>query len=178
MEKLILIALGALLLVFIIWEFNKFIELKNKLKQSKSTIDVYLNQRFDLIPNLTECVKGYMKHESETLAKMSITRIQYSKDSDLKKGAVLNNEFNRIMAIGEDYPELKANEHFLFLQQNLVKIENQLQAARRVYNGDVTLYNTAISTFPAIIIAKLFGFKEVDLFVIEEYKRENQKLDL
>ena len=178
MGELLLIAIGAVLFVFIIWEFNKFVELKNKIKQSKSTIDVYLNQRFDLIPNLTECVKGYMNHEYETLAKMSIMRIKYSKQPELKIGAEINNQFNRIMLVGENYPELKANKHFLYLQQSLVKMESQLQAARRVYNGDVTLYNTAISTFPAIIIAKLFGFKEEELFVIEEYKKDNIDVEL
>ncbi len=178
MGNLIWVAVGAFLVSFIIFEFNKLVEMRNKIKQSRSTIDVYLNQRFDLIPNLIECVKGYMKHESETLAQISIMRVRYSKESDLKQGAELNKEFNRIMAIGEGYPDLKANEQFLSLQKTLVKMESQLQAARRVYNGDVTLYNTASASFPTIIIAKLFGFKEEELFEIEEYKKENINVDL
>ena len=100
------------------------------------------------------------------------------KDKDLKKGAALNYECNRIMAVGENNPNLKANEQFLSLQKNLVKIESQLQAARRIYNGDVTLFNTAIETFPSNIFATIFGFKKFDLFEIEEYKKENIKIDL
>ena len=178
MQGLFLIVLGALLVVVIIWEFNKFVELKNKVKHSRSSIDIYLNQRFDLIPNLNSCVKGYMNHEAETLAKMSIARIQFAKAPDLKLGASLTHDFYRIMGIAENYPELKANEHFLMLQKELVKMENQLQAARRLYNGDVTIYNTAISTFPSVIISKIFGFKEMELFEIEEYKKENIDINI
>ena len=179
MVTIILCVLG-LLLLFVIYEFNKFVTLKNKVKQAKSTIEVYLNQRFDLIPNLVECVKGYMAHEQETFVKIAEMRSAYNseKNKDLKKGAALNSECNRIMAIGEDNPDLKASEQFLSLQKTLTKIESQLQAARRIYNGDVTLYNTAIETFPSNIFAIVFGFQKFDLFEIEEYKRENVNIDL
>lgn len=179
MVTIIFCILG-LLLILVIYEFNKFVTLKNKVKQAKSTIEVYLNQRFDLIPNLVECVKGYMAHEQETFAKIAEMRSAYNseKNKDLKKGAALNSEFNRIMAVGEDNPDLKASEQFLSLQKTLTKIESQLQAARRIYNGDVTLYNTAIETFPSNIFAIIFGFQKFDLFEIEEYKKENVKLDL
>ena len=176
---IILCVLG-ILLVFVIYEFNKFVVLKNKVKQSKSTIEVYLNQRFDLIPNLVECVKGYMTHEQETFVKIAEMRTEYTneKDKDLKKGAALNSEFNRIIAIGEDYPDLKASEQFLSLQKTLTKIEDQLQAARRIYNGDVTLYNTELETFPNNLFATIFGFQRFDLFEIEEYKKENVDINL
>lgn len=179
MVTIIFCILG-LLLLLVIYEFNKFVTLKNKVKQAKSTIEVYLNQRFDLIPNLVECVKGYMAHEQETFAKIAEMRSAYNseKNKDLKKGAALNSECNRIMAIGEDNPDLKASEQFLSLQKTLTKIESQLQAARRIYNGDVTLYNTAIETFPSNIFAIVFGFQKFDLFEIEEYKRENVNIDL
>ena len=109
---------------------------------------------------------------------MSIARLQFAKNPDLKLGASLTHDLYRIMGVAENYPELKASEHFLMLQRELIKMESQLQAARRIYNGDVTLYNTAISTFPAIIVSKLFGFKEMELFEIEEYKKENVDVDL
>lgn len=176
-----MIFLGILILLIIlitIIEFNKFVSLKNKIKQSKSTIEVYLNQRFDLIPNLVECVKGYMNYESETFEKIAELRSEFSAQKDLKKGAELNFEFNRLIAVGDGNPNLKANEQFLNLQKNLTKMESQLQAARRVYNGDVTLYNTAISTFPNSIFAKIFGFGEESLFEIEEYKKENVNIEL
>lgn len=176
---IILIVLGLLIIAFI-FEFNKFVTLKNKVKQAKSTIEVYLNQRFDLIPNLVECVKGYMTHEQETFAKIAEMRSAYNseKNKDLKKGAALNSECNRIMAVGENNPDLKASEQFMSLQKTLTKIESQLQAARRIYNGDVTLFNTAIETFPSNIFAAIFGFKKFDLFEIEEYKKENVNIDL
>lgn len=167
-------------IIYVIALFNTFIKLKNKIKQSKSGIEIYLNQRFDLIPNLVECVKGYMNYEAKTFTKIAQMRTEFSNSQikDLKKGAKLNNEFNRLMAVGENNPNLQASEQFLNLQKNLTKIESQLQAARRVYNGDVTLYNTTISSFPNIIFANLFGFKQQELFEIEEYKKENIDIDL
>lgn len=174
----ILLVLLLLIVVIVILEFNKFIVLKNKIKQSKSSIEVYLNQRFDLIPNLVECVKGYAKHEESVYTKIAQMRSQFSNDKDLKMGAELNSEIKQILAIGENNPELKASEQFVNLQKNITKMESQLQAARRIYNGDVTLYNTAISTFPANIFASIFGFKKENLFEIEEYKKGNIEIDL
>ena len=168
-----------ILLIFII-EFNTFVGLRNKIKQSKSGIEVYLNQRFDLIPNLVECVKGYAKYEQQTLSKITSLRAQYNNDKnkDLIKGAELNNECNNLLGIAESNPDLKASEQFSNLQKSLEKMESQLQAARRIYNGDVTLYNTTISTFPNNIFARIFNFKEEELFETEEYKKENIEIDL
>lgn len=173
----IVVILLILVLIFIVAEFNTFVRLKNKIKHSKSGIEVYLNQRFDLIPNLVECVKGYTKYEEETLIKITKLRSEYNnaKNKDLKKGEELNNEFNNLLAVGESNPDLKASEQFMNLQKTLEKMESQLQAARRIYNGDVTLYNTTISTFPNNFFAGIFGFKEEELFQIEEYKKENIK---
>lgn len=165
-------------IIFAIIEYNKFINLRNKIKQSRSAIEIYLNERFDLIPNLVECVKGYMKHEADTFAKVAQMRSKFAESKDLKTGAELNSEFNKLMMIGENNPNLKASEQFLNLQKNLTKMESQLQAARRVYNGDVTFYNTAISTFPNNIFASIYGFCEEELFEIEEYKKENINVDL
>ena len=152
----ILIVAGIILLIFVVYEFNKFVTLKNKLKQSKSTIEVYLNQRFDLIPNLVEVVKGYAKYEESVLSKITALRQDYNadKNKDLDKASVINNECNKLFAVAESNPDLKGSEQFLNLQKSLSKIENNLQAARRLYNGDVTLYNTTLSTFPSNIILK------------------------
>lgn len=176
----IIISILVLLLICLMLEYNKFVRLRNKIKQSKSAIDVYLNQRFDLIPNLVECVKGYMKHEESVFAKIAQMRENYKKDNskDLKKGAKLNKGLNQIRAMGENNPNLQANEQFLKLQKNLNKMESQLQAARRVYNGDVTLYNTTIQSFPNNFFAKIFKFEEEELFEIEEYKKENINIEL
>lgn len=174
----ILITLVIIILFFIVIEFNTFVNLKNKIKQSKSSIDIYLTQRFDLIPNLVECVKVYMKYEESVFTKIAELRAEYNNSKDLKKGEQLNSEFNNLLAVGESNPDLKASEQFLNLQKSLIKMESQLQAARRVYNGDVTLYNTTISEFPNNIFASIFNFKEEELFEIEEYKKENIKIDL
>lgn len=167
-----------ILLFFIILEFNTFVSLKNKIKQAKSSIDVYLTQRFDLIPNLVECVKAYAKYEEGVFTKIAEMRAEYNNSKNLKKGEELNSEFNKLLAVGENNPDLRASEQFLNLQKALIKMESQLQAARRVYNGDVTLYNTTIAKFPNNIFASIFNFKEEELFEIEEYKKENVKIDL
>ena len=176
----VIIIIAVVFVLYIIYEFNKFVTLRNKIKHSKSGIEVYLNQRFDLIPNLVEVVKGYAKYEETVLSKVAELRQAYNaeKNKDLKKASELNNEVNHIMAVGEANPDLKGNEQFMNLQKNLSIIENNLQAARRLYNGDVTLYNTAISSVPSNIIAAIFGFKEEQLFEIEEYKKENISIDL
>lgn len=167
-----------LIIVFIVLQFNKFVVLKNKIKQSKSSIEVYLNQRFDLIPNLVECVKGYAKYEESVYTNIAKLRSEYSNEKNLKKASELNSQVNNLLAVGENNPNLKTSEQFTNLQKSIEKMESQLQAARRVYNGDVTLYNTSISTFPGNVFAGMFGFKKEDLFEIEEYKKENIKVDL
>ena len=99
------------------------------------------------------------------------------KNQNLKKAGELNKSLNKVIAIAENYPELKASEQFISLQNNLVKMESQLQAARRIYNTDVQRYNSAIQTVPSNIVAGIFGFKEKEFFQIEEYKKENIKID-
>lgn len=181
MEGTIMIALIfiAIIILIILSKYNKIIKLQNNVKQSKSGIDIYLNQRFDLIPNLIECVKGYTKHEKDTLENITKMREEYiNSNKNLKNAEKINDSMNRIMAIAENYPELKASEQFLNLQKNLSKMESQLQAARRIYNNEVTKYNTSIGVVPNNIVAKMFGFKEKELFEIEEYKKENINVNL
>ena len=167
-----------LLALSILVQYNKLIKYRNKVNQSKSGIDVYLNQRFDLIPNLVECVKAYSKHESEVFENIAKLRSSYNQTKSLDDATLLNNNINKILAIAENYPELKASEQFLNLQRNLIKMESQLQAARRIYNMDVTNYNTRIQSVPTNMVASLFGFEEANLFQIEEYKRENINIEM
>lgn len=166
------------LFIFYIVEYNRIKTLHNKVLQSKSAIDVYLNQRFDLIPNLVECVKGYAKHEQDVLDLIVKERNAYNKNKSLELAKKLNKSFNTIVALQESYPDLKASENFLKLQDELEKMESQLQAARRLYNSDVTMYNTKISTFPGNFVAGAIGVKEEELFEIEEYKKENIKVNM
>ena len=179
MREIILIVI--LFIIFcIIVSNNKIIRLKNKVKQSKSTIDVYLNQRFDLIPNLVETVKGYMSYEKDILEKITKERIEYIQNDkkDLVDAGKIEAKCNYIVLTAEQYPELKASEQFFNLQKALTKIENKIQAARRLYNGDVIKYNTKIKLFPTNIIAFIFNHKEEKLFEIEEYKKENINIDM
>lgn len=175
MEFLLIIII--VLLIIILIEYNSLIKLRNNVKQARAGIDVFLNKRFDLIPNLVECVKGYSKHEESVLKNIAQMRNLYVKSKDLKQAEKLNNGINEILAIAENYPELKASEQYLNLQKNLSKIESELQAARRIYNVEVTNYNTAINVVPKNIVAKMFGFSEEKLFEIEEYKKENVKVN-
>ena len=150
-----------------------------KVKQSKSGIDVYLQQRFDLIPQILESVKAYVKYEQKLIENLTELRTSYNKTKDIKIGEELNNKLNSLIVTAENYPDLKASELFLNLHDNLEKMENQLQAARRIYNIDVTNYNTKINIVPYIIIAKIFNFKEEPLFEIDSNEaRENIRAEI
>ena len=164
--KIILIIVGIILLYILIVR-NKFVKLKNSIKNAKSTIDVYLKQRFDLIPNLIEVVKGYSKHEEELFTSVVNARNEYLNSMSLKDAANTNEQMNKLIALAEGYPELKASEQYLNLQKQLVKMENQLQAARRVYNSEVEVYNNAIMVVPSNLLAKLFGYKSEKYFELD-----------
>ena len=175
METIIIIVIAILLVLLIM--YNRLVKKRNAVKQSRSSIDVYLTQRFDLIPNLVECVKGYAKHEEKLLESITKLRTEYNVSKDLNKASLLNTQMNKLIAIVENYPDLKASENFLNLQKNLTKMEDQLQAARRLYNIDVTAYNTAIQVFPTNLIASAFNFTEEKLFELEPGKGENVKIN-
>lgn len=175
METIIIIVIAILLVLLIM--YNRLVKKRNAVKQSRSSIDVYLTQRFDLIPNLVECVKGYAKHEEKLLESITKLRTEYNVSKDLDKASLLNTQMNKLIAIVENYPDLKASENFLNLQKNLTKVEDQLQAARRLYNMDVTAYNTAIQVFPTNLIASAFNFTEEKLFELEPGKGENVKIN-
>lgn len=163
----LLIYIGITFIIFILFtilSYNKITELKNNLKNSRSLVEVFLQKRFDLIPNLVEITKGYVKHEKELLEHITELRRSYTKtgNNDIIKD--LNSSYMYLIGIIENYPELKSGELFLETQKSLVKIESELQAARRIYNLDVTTYNNKISIFPFNIFAKIIGFKEESLF--------------
>lgn len=166
------------ILLFILLTYNGLVRKRNAVKQSRSSIDVYLTQRFDLIPNLIETVKGYAAHEKEIFESITKLRSEYNQTRDLNKASALNNQIDKILLIGENYPELKASVNFLNLQKNLARMEDQLQAARRLYNIDVTAYNTSLQTFPTNLIANAFKFKEEKLFELEAGKNANIKVEL
>ena len=175
-----LIATILILVIWIVAIYNKFVHLAQKVNQAAGTIDVYLKQRFDLIPNLVETVKGYAKYEQDVLTKVTELRNAYNNNNNenLEVSATLNDKYNQLIAVMENYPELKANESFLNLQKQLAKIESQLQAARRIYNSEVTEYNIKIHSIPSNIFAGMFGFKEAKLFEINPREAENININI
>lgn len=176
----IILTVVLILIILIFIKYNKLIKLLNRVKRAKANIEIYSNKRFDLIPNLVECVKGYSKHESSTLEDIVALRNNYNKNEHLNLGQVsdMNNQLNKYLAIVENYPDLKANTQFMSLQSELKNVENELQRARHIYNDEVTRYNTAIEVVPSNIIASIFAFKHAELFQIEDNKKENVKVEL
>lgn len=168
---IIAVIILVLVIIFII-EYNTIKSLQNKVKQSKSGIDVALTKRFDLIPNLVECVKGYCKHEEKVLEDVTKARTDYLSTKSIEAGNIVNNKTNEILLLAEKYPNLKASSQFLELQSALERTESSLSAARRLYNGDVNMYNTKIQTFPGNIFANLIGAKPEKLFEAEENARK------
>lgn len=166
-----LVVIIGIIVLFLFLEFNSIIYLKNRAKRSYSTIDVFLKKRFDLIPNLIETVKGYTKYEGETLENIVKLRNSFD-DGDYKAGEKLNNTYNKLLALTENYPKLKASENFLNLQKQLTKVENEIAASRRLYINDVTNYNTKIQKFPHMIFALFIGARPMELlsFATEEVK--------
>ena len=179
---LIAIIIIALLILAIIGMYNNLVRLRQKVKNSWSQIDVQLQRRFDLIPNLVEAVKGYMKHEDEVLTKVAELRTSWAGASSVAEKAELDNQLSgalkTIMAVSENYPDLKANQNFSELQQELQNTENKISFSRQFYNDSVTMYNTKLEVFPSNIIASMFGFKAEDLFKAEsDEARKNVKVD-
>lgn len=166
-----------ILLIILVCMYNNLVRLRQNVKRERQGIDVYLKQRFDLIPNLVETVKGHRDYEKEILTEIASIRSEYLSDKEnTAKNNSLDTRLDNVLALVEGYPELKASESFLRLQKTLAKLEAQLQAARRLYNIAVTEYNVSIQKFPNVIIAGMFKFKEEDLFDIDDIQRENIKI--
>lgn len=166
------------LIAYIIATYNIFIKLKKQINNSYSVIDVYLKKRFDLIPNLVEVTKEYANYEKDILVKITEYRTEYNQKKDKNSIYKLNREYDNLMLIVENYPDLKASEQFAKLQKNLIKVESELQAARRIYNNDITKYNTKLSVFPSNIIGKIFNFKEGELFELTDRKNEEKNVNV
>lgn len=177
---LVILGLVILLVLIGIGYQNKFVKLQERVKNSWSQIDVQLQKRFDLIPNLVEVVKGYATHEKETLERVVAARTYYTTagtvDEKIKASGELGSVLSRLMMVSESYPELKANTNFLDLQNQLKDIENKIGFARQFYNDTVTAYNQAIRMIPGNIFAGMFNFKEEPLFKVESEVREAPKV--
>lgn len=157
---LILIIISFFTIITII---NNIITLSKKVERSKSVIDVYLKKRFDLIPNLVEIIKGYTNYEQKTLTEITKLRSEFNETKNEKTGQKLNEHYQKLIALTEEYPQIKASENFLQLQKTLTKIESEIEASRRLYIIAITTYNTKIETFPNNIFAKLLNYQPVEL---------------
>ncbi|MBN1521862.1 MAG: LemA family protein [Candidatus Aureabacteria bacterium] len=170
---ILLVVLAVLLggVVFIVSIYNSLIRLRNQVKNAWSQIDVQLKRRHDLIPNLVETARGYMKHERETLETITQARAQAMQAQNVKDVAKaeggLSDALSKFYLVVENYPDLKANQNFLSLQEELTSTENKIAFSRQAYNDQVLFFNNKIQMFPSNIIAGAFNFKAEDFFEIE-----------
>jgi LemA protein len=174
-------AVVVLILLWFVSVYNSFVKLRQRVKEAESDIEVQLKRRLDLITNLVETVKGYMTHEKTVLENITQARTSFLNAKNLKEEMEVDNmitsALKSLFAVAENYPDLKANQNFLQLQQELSDTENKIMSARRFYNAVVNEYNSFIQYFPNNIFASLFGFKQVEYFDIpqEEEKRPEVK---
>lgn len=177
---IILIAVVAIIVLFVINTYNTLVGLRNKVKDQWAQIDVQLKRRFDLIPNLVEIVKGYAKHESSTLEAVVKARNTYlsasTPEAQMKADGELTQAITKLFALSEAYPELKANENFKQLQSELTSTEDKISYARQFYNDIVMKYNNKIEMFPSNIVAGMFKFKAQAFFEVNEEERQNVKV--
>lgn len=169
------VVLGIILL------FNSLVRLKNNVKNSFSQIDVQLKRRNDLIPNLVNSVKGYMKHEKSTLTELTKARTAMMSARSVEKKAAASNQISdtlkSLFAVSENYPDLKANQNFIQLQEEITGTENKISYARQHYNDVVMMFNNKIEVFPNNMIANILGFKQEKSFEATEEERKNVKVE-
>lgn len=169
-----------LIVGWVIRTYNKLVGLRNKVKDQWSQVDVQLKKRFDLIPNIVETVKGYAKHESETFTAVVEARNSAlgaaTPADEMEANNALSGALNRLLALSEAYPELKADANFRSLQESLQDVEEKIAYSRQFYNDTVLKYKDAIEMFPSNIIANMFGFKEEKFFEATEEEKQNVKV--
>ena len=174
---IIVVAIILVLALFIISNYNSLVSLRNKVKDQWSQIDVQLKRRFDLIPNLVETVKGYAKHESETLEEVIKARNTFTTantaEEEIKANGELSNAITKLFALAESYPDLKANTNFVQMQNDLKETEDKISYARQFYNDSVLMYKNKLEMFPSNLIAKMFNFKEEPFFEASDTEKEN-----
>lgn len=181
MELLIVIGLVVLLGLILIGFYNRLIALRNRVDNAWSQIDVQLKRRYDLIPNLVETVKGYAKHERELFEKVTEARSRAISATGVEGQAQAENQLTQtlrsLFAVAENYPDLKANQNFLLLQEELSGTESKIAFARQFYNDSVYRFNTAIQSFPGNIIAGPLGFSQRQFFEAEPESRGPVKVE-
>lgn len=174
------IIIAAVVLIALLWiaQYNSMVRLRNWIEEAWAQIDVQLKRRYDLIPNLVETVKGYAKHEKETLERVIEARnrlfaVSGDRTRQMEANDVLSGALKNLFALAEAYPDLKAHQGFVKLQEQLEGTENKIAAARQLYNKTVMEYNTKIETFPGVIVAGVHGFKRHAMLEATEAERQN-----
>ncbi len=171
-----------LLAIYLLVTYNSLVKTNNIVKEAFSTMDIYLKKRWDLIPNLVEVVKGYAKHEKETFNEITTLRTNSYDSMSMNKKINVNEQLtqgiSKIMAISENYPELKSSENFLQLSRDLTQVEDEIANSRKYYNGSVRILNTKIQMFPSNIVAGMFGFKQANMFEANAEEKNNVKVEL
>lgn len=174
---IVILVIVVLLVLWVIATYNSLVTFRNRVKDAWSQIDVQLKRRFDLIPNLVETVKGYTKHESETLENVIKARNTYMSatlpEDQMKADGELTKAVSKLFALAESYPDLKANTNFTDLQNQLKETENKIALSRQFYNDIVMQYNNKVEMVPSNIIANMFHFKKETFFEAQETEREN-----
>jgi len=179
MVSALLWGLIIVLVGYIILAYNSLVRIRNRVENAWAQIDVQLKRRYDLIPNLVETVKGYMKHERGTLEDLTRARTSLMNPSLTKKAQASNQiseALKTIFAVAENYPKLQASKNFLQLQEELSGTESKIAYARQFYNDSVLILNQKVQTFPSKVIASMFGFKEKEYFEIEEAAKKPVKV--
>ena len=179
---LVLLGIVVLIVIWLVGMYNSLVGLRNQVKNAWAQIDVQLKRRHDLIPNLVETAKGYMQHERGTLESVTNARSKAmgadSVGDKAKAEGELSGAISRFMLVVENYPDLKANQNFLALQEELTSTENKIAFSRQAYNDQVLFYNNKIQMFPSSIIAGMFNFQQSDFFELEDKgDREAPKVD-
>lgn len=178
---IVVIAILVLIILYVFMTYNSLVKLRNRVKDQWSQIDVQLKRRFDLIPNLVNTIKGYTKHESETLEKVIQARNTYvtatTPDEKMKANNELSGVLTKLFALSESYPDLKANTNFIELQSELQETENKIAMARQFYNDTVLTYNNKVEMVPSNIIAGMFHFQKQEFFQVAEEERQNVKVE-
>lgn len=179
----IFIAIIIIIILLAAWavvSYNGFVKLRNQIEEAFSTMDIYLKKRYEMIPNLVEIVKQYSIHEKETLEKIVQARsMAINARSVEERGQnenMLSGALKSLFAISEGYPELKANQNYLELQDQLVVLEDDISQSRKYYNGVVKVMNNKVEIFPSNLFAKIFGFNRYPYFMAEEYERQNVEI--
>lgn len=184
MENFVLycLAIACILIVYMIVVYNRGISLKNFVSEAFATMDVYLKKRWDLVPNLIEIVKNYTKHEKSLLEDLAKIRTQnYDELSSAEKltaNIQLGKQLSKILVVAENYPDLKANQSYMMLMQQMSTVEEDIANARKYYNATVRELNTFLEIFPTNIIGKLFNINKAKMFEINYEQRENIKVEI